>query len=227
VNKPIIIFGTGKIADVVYYYATAECGFEVAGFSVNESYLGEAIFNEKPVFAFETLETYFPPADYDLFVAIGYHNLNDLRAQICKEAIDKGYNLVSVVSPECKLPANVTYGNNCFIMPPSVIHPCVTLGNNVFVWSGALVGHHTVVGDHCWLTSHCHIGGNVQIGENSFVALNATVGHSVVLGNHCFLGANTLVIKNMEPMQVVIAESSKPIKMNSRQFLKFSSFTSL
>ena len=47
-KKPIIIFGTGKIADVVYYYATAECGFEVAGFSVNEAYLKEDTF-EYPV----------------------------------------------------------------------------------------------------------------------------------------------------------------------------------
>jgi UDP-3-O-[3-hydroxymyristoyl] glucosamine N-acyltransferase len=112
-------------------------------------------------------------------------------------------------------------------MPPSIIHPCVTLGNNVFVWSGALVGHHTVVGDHCWLTSHCHIGGNVQIGHNSFVALNATVGHSVTIGNECFLGANTLVNKELLDGQVVIAESSKAIKLNSKQFLKFSSFSSL
>jgi len=227
VNKPIIIFGTGKIADVVHYYATTECGYEVAGFCVNENYLGDAMFNQKPVYAFETLEKNFPPSDYEMFVAVGYHNINEVREQKCNEAIAKGYHLVSVVSPLCHLPANVSYGYNCFIMPPSIIHPCVKLGNNVFVWSGALVGHHTVVGDHCWLTSHCHIGGNVQIGHNSFVALNATVGHSVILGNHCFLGANTLVIKNMEPLQVVIADASKPIKMNSRQFLKFSSFTSL
>ena len=78
-----------------------------------------------------------------------------------------------------------------------------------------------------WITSTANIGGNCQIGEHSFLALNTTVSHGVTIGKKCFLGANTLVTKNMEDGQVVIAESAKPIRLNSTQFLKFSSFSNL
>lgn len=226
-SKPIIIFGIGKIAEVVHYYAANECGFTVAAFCVDKAYITSETFAGLPVLPFENIEEQYSPETHDMFVAVGYHDLNKLRATKCIEAISKGYKLVSIVSPATHLPSNVVYGNNCFIMPPCIIHPCVTIGNNVFVWSGAMLAHHSIVEDNCWLTSSCSISGNVTIGENSFLAVNATVGHSVVIGKDCFLGANTLVTKNLEEGKVVIAESSKPIRLNSKQFLRISAFSNL
>jgi sugar O-acyltransferase (sialic acid O-acetyltransferase NeuD family) len=226
-KKELIIFGTGKIADVIYYYASSECGFKVAAFCVDEEYKNTASFNGLPVVSFAHLEKEFPPVKYDLFVAVGYHDLNALREKKCSEAMEKGYHLVSIISPLCALPSNISYGWNCFIMPPAIIHPCVQIKNNVFIWSGAMIGHHSVIEDHCWLTSCCNISGNVQLGANTFVAVNATVGHSVQIGKNCFLGANTLVTKNLEEEKAVIAESQKPLRLSSKQFLKISGFSSL
>lgn len=226
--KEIVIFGTGKIAEVIYYYAHHECGFKVAAFTTDAAYLpDEGDFLGKTVVAFHEVENHYPPTQYDLFVAVGYHDLNKLRETKCQEARDKGYKLVSIVPASANLPSNVVYGDNCFIMPPSLIHPCVTIGNNVFVWNGAMIGHHSVIGDNCWLTSNCNLGGNVKVGQQTFIAINATITHSVIIGDQCFIGANTLVTKKLENEKVVIVESSKPIKVNSKQFLKFSSFSSL
>jgi sugar O-acyltransferase (sialic acid O-acetyltransferase NeuD family) len=226
-KKDLVIFGIGKIAEVVYYYAKEECGFNVVAFAVDEQFKNLETFNGLPVISFENVELQYPPAKYDMFVAVGYHDLNRLREIKCKESLGKGYHLVSVISPHANLPGNVVTGWNCFIMPPAIIHPCVQIHNNVFIWSGAMVAHHSVIGDNCWLTSCCNISGNVNMGANTFVAVNATVGHSVVIGKDCFLGANSLVTKNLEDEKVVIAESSKPLRLNSRQFLRMSSFSSL
>ena len=112
-------------------------------------------------------------------------------------------------------------------MPPCFIHPCVHLKNDVFVFSGAMVGHHSVIEDHCWLTASCNIAGNVHIGANTFLAVNATIGHSISIGKNCFVGANTLVTKDIEEEKVLIAESTKPIRLNSSQFLRMSKFSTL
>jgi|SRR6185437_3566699 len=226
-KKGLVIFGTGKIAEVIYYYAKEECSYNVVAFAVDEKYKTENTFLGLPVLSFNDIEKTYPPASYDMFIAVGYHDINAFRETKCKEAIIKGYKLVSVISPNTNLPKNVTIGNNCFIMPPSIIHPCVTIGNNVFIWNGSVVGHHSHIKDNCWLTSGCNISGNVTLGENTFIAINATVGHSVSVGKECFIGANALVIKNTTDGQVFIAESTKPIKVNSTQFLKFSKFSSL
>lgn len=226
-SKPLIIFGTGKIAEVISYYATHDCGYTIAAFTVDSAHKQADTFLEKPVISFENLRSTYPPDQYDIFVAVGYHDLNQLRSEKCKAVKNLGYNLASIVSPASNIPENVKYGANCFIMPPCNIHPCVTLGDNVFVWSGALIGHHSSIQDNCWLTSNCNIGGNVTIGENCFVAVNATVGHSVSIGKDCFLGANSLVTKNLEAEKVMIEESTKPFRLSSKQFLQISSFSSI
>ena len=122
-KKDLVIFGIGKIAEVVFYYASKECGYNVVAFCVDEQYKTGEKFQGLPVVPFESIEKNYPPADYDMFVAIGYHDLNRLRELKCNEAIGKGYTLISVVSPLTSLPSNVTFGYNCFIMPPAIIHP--------------------------------------------------------------------------------------------------------
>lgn len=226
-KKDLVIFGIGKIAEVIFYYAKEECGFNVVAFCVDEKYKSAEYFHKLPVVSFENVERDFPPGVYDMFIAIGYHDLNRLREARCNEALAKGYKLVNIISPLANLPKNVSVGWNCFIMPPCFIHPCVSLKNDVFVFSGAMVGHHSVIDDHCWLTSSCNIAGNVRLGSNTFMAINSTVGHSVSIGKNCFIGANTLITKDLEEDKVVITESSKPIRLNSSQFLKISNFSSL
>jgi len=226
-KKKLVLFGIGKMADVISYYAKEECGYDVVAFAVDAKYKTADTFNGLPVVEFDDIEKNYPPAEFDFFVAVGYQDLNKFREEKCEEARKKGYNLVSIVSPKANVPSNVKIGWNVFIMPPSLIHPCVEIGNNVFVWSGAMVAHHSIIEDHCWLTSCCNISGNVRIGANTFVAVNATIGHSVTIGKKCFLGANTLVTKNVEDEKVIIEESSKAIRLSSSQFLRMSSFTNL
>lgn len=226
-KKGLLIFGTGKIAEVVAYYAVHECGLSVVAFIVDDAFKTSDQFLGRPVVASSRAIAQFPADQYDMFVAVGYHNLNKLREMKLNEMMALGYNIISIVPPHANVPTNVTYGKNCFIMPPAVIHPCVTLGDNVFVWSGAMIGHHTKVGANVWLTSSCNIGGNVTIGKNTFLAVNATIGHSVEVGAECFLGANVLVTKKLDDQSVVIEESTKPFRLNSAQFLRMSSFSNL
>jgi sugar O-acyltransferase (sialic acid O-acetyltransferase NeuD family) len=226
-SKEIIIFGIGKIADVIQYYMREDSGMTVAAFTVDEKYITEKEFNGLPVVPFENIEALYPPDKYAFFVAIGYHDLNAIRGQKVQEVTDKGYEVISYIHPNSSAPKDLVTGKNCFVMNNVCIHPRVILGDNVFVWSGTLIGHHSTIGNDAWLTSCCNIGGNVTIGNNAFLAVNATIGHSVSIGNNCFLGANTLVTKNLEDDKVVIAESSKPIKLSSSQFLRMSHFSTL
>ncbi len=178
----------------------------------------------RPLIDFEVVETLYPPSKYDMFVAVGYHDLNRMREKKCNDALTKGYRLVSVISSLANLPANVNVGRNCFVGPPSAVQPFVDLGDNTFIWPGAVVGHHTKIGHNVWLTASANIGGNAIIGDNCFIGLNATIGHCISVGSHCFLGANVLVTKDIEERQVVITESQNPIRLNSDQFLKISKF---
>ena len=225
--KPIVLFGAGKIAEVVLYFLRHHSDYEVAACTVDHRFLPGDSWQGLPAVAFEEVERLYPPATHEMFVAVGYHLLNGLRARICADVKAKGYTLVSYVHPQSGLPQDCEYGENCFIMNNVMIHPRVRLGNDVFVWSGAMIGHHSTIGDHCWLTSGANISGVVTVGRSCFFAVNATVGHNVVIGDECFVGANALVTKCAGDRQVFVAESTKPFRLDSHQFLRMSKFAEL
>lgn len=220
--KPIVLFGCGKIAEVVLYLFRQHSEHEVVACCVDRAFVPGEQWQGLPTVAFEEVVERYPPHSHDLFVALGYQDLNELRARKCAEARALGYVLPSFVHPQAGLPLDCVHGDNCFIMNQVLVHPCVRLGDNVFIWSGALVGHHSVVGSNCWLTSGAKLAGSVSVGEGSFFAVNSTVGPSVRVGAGCFVGANALVVKSTEDNQVFVAEGSKPFRLNSQQFLRMS-----
>ncbi len=226
-SKPIVLFGTGKIAEVVHHFMVHEAGITVAAFTVDAGFVGDGKKEGLPVVDFASVEKQFPPDRFDLFVALGYHDMNALRAKKTAEAKAKGYALPSFIHPQSGLPKGTPIGENCFIMRDVHIHPKVTIGNDVFVWSGAIIGHHCTLGDHLWFTSGANVAGACTIGDNCFFAINSTVSHGVRIGRRCFIGANALVTKDMTDEQVVIAQSDKPIRLNTDQFLRMSAFSNI
>jgi sugar O-acyltransferase (sialic acid O-acetyltransferase NeuD family) len=223
--KDIIIFGAGVNADIVQFYMREVSRWPVKAFTVNEKFIKEDTFNRLPLVPFENIENTYPPDKYCMFVIAGYHDLLAINANKILEVEAKGYDVISYTHPDA--PKDLKHGKNCFVMQGACIHPRVTLGNNVFVWSGAIIGHHSTVGSNNWFASGAGISGNVTIGDNCFFSVNCTVGHRVEIGNEVFVGANTLIIKNVPDGSVIIKESDKPIKLNSKQFLKMSKFNSL
>ncbi len=224
-KKKIVLFGTGKIADVIHYQMTHDGDFEVAAATVDREYITTDHFHGAPVVPFEEIQEKYPPSEYGMFVALGYQSMNDLRAAKVATARGMGYELVTFVHPESGMPACTELGDNCFVMNNVAIQPWVTLGHNVFVFSGAMIGHHSSVGDNCWVTSTANISGVVTAGQNCFFATSSTVAHEVTLGDRCFLGANSLVTKDLADGSVVIQKSTDVQRLNSDQFLKLSRFT--
>ncbi|MFN7221853.1 MAG: acetyltransferase [Burkholderiales bacterium] len=225
--KPIVIFGSGKIAEVLLYFFRHHSDFEVAALTVDRDYLPSERLHDLPVVAFDELPSRYPPSQFDMFVALGYQDMNSLREEKFNAAREAGYRLVSYVHPDAGLPTDCSFGENCFFMNQVQVHPCVRFGDNVFVWSGAIVGHHSVVGDNCWLTSGANVAGVVSMGKNCFLAINATIAHGVTLGAECFVGANALVVKSAEAGKAFLVEDTKPFRLTSRQFLRMSRFADL
>lgn len=222
--KPVILFGAGRVAEVVHYYFEYESRFEVAGVTCDRDLIREPAFQGHRIVPFDEVDRHFPPSDFRLFVAIGYQHMNDVRAERVAQAREKGYELVSFVHEQAHFPENAELGENCFIMNHALIQPHVRLGHNVIVWSGALIGHHTTIGDHCWVTSMAAICGDVTVGRNCFFAANATAGNGIRIGDRCFLGANSLVTKDLPEFSVVVEEVSARMPVTSDQFIRMSAF---
>ena len=216
----IVIFGAGKVADQAYFYLTNDSPHEIVAFTVDRQYLHEQQKFGLPVVPFEEVAEAFPPGDFQMFVAIGYQDLNRLRAQKYEEAKSKGYGLISYVSSRAANFGGVELGDNCFVLEFAVLQPCSRVGNDVFIWSGNHIGHHAIIGDHCYIAGNVVISGATKIEPYCFIGVTASLGHEISVGEGSFIGAGSLVTKNVEPNSVYITADTPKYRLDSATFLR-------
>jgi len=195
-QRPLVILGKGELAQLAHYYYTHDSQRSVAGFTVDAKYVEGTQYIDLPLVPYEQLAQHFPPADYDLFVAIGYTNLNAVRAERCRQAREQGYKLASYVSSRASVWTGMQIGGNSLIMEGNFIQPYASLGEGVIMFCGSVVSHHCSIGDHCFIGSGAIICGGVRIGERSFIGANATVREHLTVGRDCIVGAGAMVLKD-------------------------------
>ncbi len=75
----VVIFGTGRGADVAHRYMTKDSNHQVCAFTVEKEFRKQSQFKDLPVVDFSELEKHYPPSEYQLFVPLGSQEMNKLR----------------------------------------------------------------------------------------------------------------------------------------------------
>jgi sugar O-acyltransferase (sialic acid O-acetyltransferase NeuD family) len=214
----VVVFGTGSFAECVNFYLTHDSPHEVVAFTVHRDRIGEQTeLAGLPVVAFEDLAETHPPAEHDMFVAVGYAKVNRVRAAICDEAKGKGYSLISYVSSKATTWGDTKVGDNVFVFEDNTIQPFVEIGDDTVLWSGNHIGHHARIGPHCFITSHVVISGHVKVGAYCFIGVNATVRDAIAIGEANVIGSGALIMKTTKDNEVYIAPRTKPDARTSDQ----------
>lgn len=221
-NRPLIIFGSGKIATVITEYLRLESNTKVVAYTCESEFVHNNCHLGLPLIPFDEIEARYSPLTHDLHIAVGYHQLNQVRARLYWEAKAKGYHLPSFISSRSWPGGGLNCGENCFIADGVSVEPGACIGNNVALWSNVVIGHHATIHDHCWLAAGTVIGGGSTIGERCFAALNVTVGNEVTVGADSILGARSLVTKSQPENSVLIERDTERFRLDSTQFLRMS-----
>jgi len=216
--QKIVIFGTGELAQRIFYYLK-DVKDEVVAFSANKSNIDSSELMGLPVVAFENIEEIYPPEEFSMFIALAYSEMNKKRTKFFDEAKAKGYELYSYVHPSTKIWDEFEMGENCFILAENIIQPFVKIGDNVLIGSNNLISHNTIIENNCFLTSNITLGGHITIGANSFVGLSATINQRVKIGKECIIGAGTLITKNVNDKEVYGENSSKKLPQSSSEII--------
>lgn len=214
-RKPLIIFGTGEIAQLAHYYFSTDSEYDPVAFTVDAVYQTEATFCGLPVVAFDEISKIHSPELCEFFVALSYSKLNSVRKEKYLIAKTLGYRIASFISSHATVLNDRRIGENCFILEDNTIQPFVTIGNNVTLWSGNHIGHHSTINDHCFIASHVVVSGSVVIGEQCFIGVNATLRDNIKIGARCVIGAGALLLADTEPEGVYIGAATERSKVPS------------
>ncbi|QLF71682.1 acetyltransferase (plasmid) [Peteryoungia desertarenae] len=214
-RRPLVIFGSGDIAQLALYYFSTDSNYEVVAFTVDANYIKDHIFCGLPVVPFEDVSKIYPPDTHVFFVALSYSKLNAIRKEKFLAAKGMGYKMVSYISSRATVLNDGAIGENCFVFEDNTIQPFVTIGNNVTLWSGNHIGHHSVVHDHTFIASHVVISGGVDIGEQCFIGVNATLRDHIKIGDRCVVGAGALLLSDAAPEGVYMGIATERAKVPS------------
>ncbi len=214
-KKPLLIFGSGDIAQLAHHYFSTDSEYEVIAFTVDAAYLTDRSFCGLPVVAFEEITNHYGPEECEFFIALSYSKLNAIRKEKYLAVKALGYQITSYISSQATILNDGRIGENCFILEDNTIQPFVTIGSNVTLWSGNHIGHHSIIKDHCFIASQIVVSGGVEIGEQCFIGVNATLRDHIKIGDRCVLGAGVLLLADAEAEGVYIGKATERSKLPS------------
>ncbi|BCF98104.1 hypothetical protein PPGU19_026730 [Paraburkholderia sp. PGU19] len=197
-RRPLVIFGTGQIAELAWFYFTHDSDYRPVAFTVDRDFINDTKFCGLPVVPFDELHQHYKPDEVELFVALSYAKVNALRTQKVQEVRAAGYRTASYVSSRATVFPGFAAGGNCFILEDNTIQPFAKIGDNVTLWSGNHIGHHSTIEDNCFISSHVVVSGGVRVGAGTFIGVNSTIRDHVSIGERCVIGAGSLIAADTE-----------------------------
>jgi len=215
--KKLVIFGTSEFAEVAYFYFVNDSPYEVAGFTTHKQNITNKELFGLPIVPFENIESKFNPKDFSMFIAVAYSKVNKVRANLCEQAKQKGYELISYVSSKATTWGDLSIGENCFIFENNVIQPFVKIGNDVIMWSGNHIGHHSTIKDHCFISSHVVIAGKVTVEPYCFLGINSTIRDGITIAKECVIGAGALILKDTKERGVYTTKAAEALSITSNK----------
>lgn len=207
-KKKVIIFGVSDFASQVSFYLNQDSEYEVVAYTVDAEYNKEKNFLNLPVVDFETVQEIYPPTEYAMFVAIGYHKLNTTRERKFLEAKAKGYKFISYNCSRNSYWTDLQVGENSFIMEGNIFMQNVKIGDNVIIAVGNKIGHDSVIEDNCFITSNVMMGGFCVIRKNTFIGLSSVIKDKTIIGGFNILGAGSIILKNTKDRSSFLTKST-------------------
>ncbi len=215
--EKLILYGNGSVAEVLHYQFSRDTDYRIVAFTVDRDLIREESFHGLPLVPWDEIAARYPPADHRMMIAVGYVQVNRLRAERYREAKEMGYRLVSYVSPKASIWDGFILGENCRINENARIQPFARIGDDVFIGGDSLIGHHSVIKDHCYLSASVKIAGHVTVEPYSYIGINATIRNKVVIARACVIGAGAVILGDTVEKGVYMSQPADLLPIGSNQ----------
>lgn len=215
--KKLLIIGLSNNAKLAAFYFNKDTDYNVVGFSVNQEYIIGDTFYNLPVFPIENIFNLFPPNDCDVFVAVGYSKMNEVRKNLYLKMKELGYYLPNYISPKCSFLSEESIGDNNFILEDNTIQPFVKIGSNNVLWSGNHIGHDVEIGNHNFITSQVVVSGFTKIKNSTFIGVNATLRDDIIIADKTLVAAGSIIMKSTKEEEVYLPAQSSLYKKRSTE----------
>lgn len=213
--KECLIFGTINFSTLLQHYLEKE-GKIVSGFILDDEFITTDTFNNKPIYAFSKLDDLFDKNKTEIFIAIGYKRMMEIRKSAFKRCKEKGFSVPNYIHPSVLL-SDATMGEGNIILENAFLGPGTKIGDGNVIWNGTNLSHGVTMGDFNFIAGGAFIGGEVVIKNRCFVGISSIVTSDKTLEDLTLIGAGALVNFNTKPEEVILPPRS--IRVEDRKSL--------
>lgn len=133
-----------------------------------------------------------------------------VRKRIVNKIMKKpNIHFATIIAPTAIIPNTVIIGEGTIIASGTISSVNVTIGSHVIINMNCTIGHDTTVLDFVTLRPGANIAGNVLLEECVDVGIGAGILQNLKIRHDTVLGGGTIVVKNVEPHQIVVGIPGK------------------
>ncbi len=209
----LIIYGTGKLGQMMYYLLLEDSRYNVVCFSADLEYCSKDTLLSLPLVPFNEIERMYPPSRYKMLTVLGGLGGAEARVEMFTRAKDKGYEHINYIHPSVIMEGCIETGENNIVFPYSILGFSGKMGNNNILREKVYIGHDFEMGSHNFIGVGCNIGGESKIGNCSYIAMGTTVTNNIVIQEQTFIGIGSLVLKDTEKNSKYYGQPAKKVSI--------------
>ena len=208
------IFGTSQFAEVLSSYIWTDS--ETTGkYIVDEKYLNSSSNLCNLISWEDFIKTVIPNDEIEIYIAIGYNNMNSIRESIYHRIKKYGYKIGTYIHPSDIVSSTSVIGEGCILLENVIIQPYVKCGVCNIFWSNVNLCHHTSIGNFNFFAASSAVLGRIEVGSNCFIGCNSTIKNEVKIADKTLIGAGAYCSQNTKEFEVVVPVRSVSLNKKS------------
>lgn len=190
--KEIILVGGGGHCKSVIDVIEQQGQFNITGIIDKPKNLGTSILGYSIIGNDDDLPKLANKYKYAL-ITLGQINSASRRAKLFEMAINAGFTLPSIISPNAYVSKHSSIGDGVVIMHNAIVNAKASIGDNCIINTKALIEHDSHICDHCHISTNATINGGVSVGTGSFIGSNVTTAQFSSIPENSFVKAGSIV----------------------------------
>ena len=188
----IILIGGGGHCKSVIDIIEKEGRFEIAGIVDKPELLDSKVLGYSIIGNDSDLNNLSKKYQYAL-ITVGQIKSPAIRIKLFDLAIEAGFILPSIISPNAYVSKHTSIGNGVVVMHDALINANTTIADNCIINSKALIEHDCQIFEHCHISTRATINGSVVVESGCFIGSGAIIKESIKIGKNSFIKAGSLV----------------------------------
>ncbi len=212
------IFGAGALARVLFYYLD-QAGQTPRGFVVDDAWCTDESFCGLPQVPFSRIAEHFPPAEYSVYVAVGYGKMNAARKDAFLRLRALGYQTPNFIHSSV-LNASIAIGKGNLVFPGVILDAFTEIGDcNVF-YPSVMIAHDSRIGSFNFFAPRAALAGDIVVRDRCFFGLNCSVKNGITIADRCLLGAGVFAATDLTEGSVLVPARSVLLNADSDDMIQ-------